>query len=545
MADSNSEFTDNSSRNPSDDSSSYYYLHPSDNPGALLVSEIFTGENYIAWSRSISIALTVKNKIAFIDGTLPQSNLGTSQIRTAWLRANNLVLSWLMNSIAKEIRGSLLYFTSAYDIWEELKTRYLRSDGPRVFTLEKSLSSISQTSRSITEYFNEFKTLWDEYISYRPIPTCRCGILNQCPCNLLQNFTERQQSDYVMKFLIGLHDSYSMIRSQLLLQSPLPSMNKVFSLLLQEESQRSLTNTIGIPIDSHAMVATQTHKPIATNGTRFTKSKAKVDVICSYCGYNGHLADKCFQLIGYPPRWKGPIGKRVFPTQHGNANTKLPTANIASSLESESSISNIFSQEQIQNLLSLANSLSHTHINSNSTANIASTSGIISCHTAFVGKNNSPWILDTGATDHMICSPHFFNSISLSRKSSMVHLPNGQSVPIAFIGNVNFSSDITLHNALYIPSFVAESVHVLLRSHAQASIKPRSEILKFYKWNPPSAGSLKLNVDAATFPGWDKAGVGAVLRDEKGRILMAFSRVEILLEGSESLELLAIFRGMQ
>jgi len=53
-----------------DDSSSFYYLHPSDNPGALLVSEIFTGENYIAWSRSMTIALTVKNKIAFIDGSL-------------------------------------------------------------------------------------------------------------------------------------------------------------------------------------------------------------------------------------------------------------------------------------------------------------------------------------------------------------------------------------------------------------------------------------------------------------------------------------------
>ncbi|GFZ08846.1 hypothetical protein Acr_20g0006540 [Actinidia rufa] len=45
-----------------DDSSSPYYLHPSDNPGTLLVSEIFNGENYVAWSRSIVIALTVKNK---------------------------------------------------------------------------------------------------------------------------------------------------------------------------------------------------------------------------------------------------------------------------------------------------------------------------------------------------------------------------------------------------------------------------------------------------------------------------------------------------
>ncbi|XP_057972797.1 uncharacterized protein LOC131160943 [Malania oleifera] len=161
---------DESSRNPFDDSSSVYYLHPLNNPGALLVSEILTGANYVAWSRSISIALTVKNKIAFIDGTLPQSNSGDSRIQIAWLRANNLVLSWLMNSIAKEICGSLLYFTVTCDVWEELKT------------------------------------------------------------------------------------------SQLLLQSPLPSMSKVFSLLLQEESQRSLSNVVGFSMDSHAMIVAQTQK---------------------------------------------------------------------------------------------------------------------------------------------------------------------------------------------------------------------------------------------------------------------------------------------
>ncbi|KAF5477701.1 hypothetical protein F2P56_004318 [Juglans regia] len=177
--------------NPCDDSLSQYYLHPSDNPGALLVSEIFTGENYIAWSRSIAIALTVKNKISFIDETLLQPRIDTdSRLRIAWLRANNLVLSWLMNSISKEIHGSLLYFTTALDIWEELKTRYLRSDGSRVFSLEKSLSSISQGSKNVNEYFSEFKALWDEYISYRPIPSCKCGNLGRCTCNILKNLTD-------------------------------------------------------------------------------------------------------------------------------------------------------------------------------------------------------------------------------------------------------------------------------------------------------------------------------------------------------------------
>ncbi|KAF5481760.1 hypothetical protein F2P56_002388 [Juglans regia] len=95
------------------------------------------------------------------------------------MRANNLVLSWLINSISKDIRNSLLYVDSALDLWNKLKTRYLRSDGPRVFHLEKSLSSINQGSSSITEYFSMFKALWDEYVSFRPFPTCTCGKIDQ------------------------------------------------------------------------------------------------------------------------------------------------------------------------------------------------------------------------------------------------------------------------------------------------------------------------------------------------------------------------------
>lgn len=139
---------------------------------------------------------------------------------------------------------------SAVDFWNELKVRYLRSDGPRIFQLEKSLSCISQGALSVTEYFNTFKTFWDEYISYRPFPTCTCELFN-----FLQI---RQQSDYVLKFLVGLNDSYAFIRSQLLLMVPLPNMSKVFSLLLQEESQRQLTNSATYN-ETHALMAKQSN----------------------------------------------------------------------------------------------------------------------------------------------------------------------------------------------------------------------------------------------------------------------------------------------
>lgn len=179
------------------------------NTRALLVSKIFSGDNYVAQSRSITIALIVKNKVAFINGSLPQPSPVNVRLKTARLRANNLMLFWLMNSIAKEIRGSLLYFNNVADIQNELKIRYLRRDSPRVFALEKSLSSISQGSNSIIEYFNAFKALWDEYVSYCPLTSCNCGFMEKCICAMLKNLANQQEVNYVMKFLIGLHDSFS------------------------------------------------------------------------------------------------------------------------------------------------------------------------------------------------------------------------------------------------------------------------------------------------------------------------------------------------
>ena len=107
----------------------------------------------------------------------------------------------------------------------------------------------------------------------------------------------------------------------------------------------------------------------------------------------------------------------------------------------------------MQNLLTLANSISNSKLH-HSAKEQESVSGIsFSCHTNFSPQNKFTWILDTGATDHMICNPILFESIILPTKQKQVHLPNGHKVPIAFTGMVKFSSTITLNNALYVPSF--------------------------------------------------------------------------------------------
>lgn len=75
-----------------EDGSSPYFLHHSDNPGLVLVSQPLIGENYASWSRAIYIALSMKNKIGFIIGSIlkPKEN---EDLLNAWIRNNNIVIS--------------------------------------------------------------------------------------------------------------------------------------------------------------------------------------------------------------------------------------------------------------------------------------------------------------------------------------------------------------------------------------------------------------------------------------------------------------------
>ena len=62
------------------------------------------------------------------------------------------------------------------------------------------------------------------------------------------------------------------------------------------------------------------------------------------------------------------------------------------------------------------------------------------------------WVLDTGATDHFVCSVDLLTSITTTIQS-LVHLPNGESTQVTHIGTIVLSPSLTLTNVLCVPSF--------------------------------------------------------------------------------------------
>ena len=131
------------------------------------------------------------------------------------------------------------------DIWNDLKDRFQQSNGPPIFQLKRELVNLTQDQHSIGVYFTKLKALWEELYNYRPM--CTCG---KCTCGGIKALQDHYQLEYIMSFLMGLNDSYSQIRGQLLLMDPILAINKGFSLVSQEERQRRVGSQISPTTDT-------------------------------------------------------------------------------------------------------------------------------------------------------------------------------------------------------------------------------------------------------------------------------------------------------
>ena len=166
----------------------------------------------------------------------------------------------------------------------------------------------------------------------------------------MKTLIEYQQQDYIIKFLIGLNDSFSHIRSQILLQDPLPSINKVFSLILQEERQRDVFSSIPSSVESAAFLSRSFSTQQGGNKQIFNKSRPT----CSRCGILGHTIDKCYQLHGYPLGFrfnKGKNNPRGANQVNGHVDNENPLDEDKSQIKLDPQLS--ITQDQIQQLLAL------------------------------------------------------------------------------------------------------------------------------------------------------------------------------------------------
>ncbi|KAM3327859.1 hypothetical protein P3S68_033321 [Capsicum galapagoense] len=132
------------------------HLYASDNPGMTLINTLFDGKGYPGWKRSVLIALSAKNKLGFITGShpCPASNATDFQ---AWNRCNDMVTSWILNSLSKDIADSVIYSKTVQELWNSLEHRFGQSNGAELYHLQTELNSLNQGTSIIARYFTKLK----------------------------------------------------------------------------------------------------------------------------------------------------------------------------------------------------------------------------------------------------------------------------------------------------------------------------------------------------------------------------------------------------
>ncbi|XP_030939872.1 uncharacterized protein LOC115964757 [Quercus lobata] len=166
------------------------------------------------------MALDTKSKLRFVDGSINASMAITPLEKQAWSKCK--ISSWILNSVSPHITASVIYKDTTFEVWNAFKNWFSQANGPR----------ISQSQKQI--------------------------------------FT----------FLNGLNDSYSQVRTQILMIEPIPLIDKTFTLVIQEERQRFL------------------------EFNNYKGNTGKGRPVCSHYGKLGYIMEKCYKLVGYSSSYK-------------------------------------------------------------------------------------------------------------------------------------------------------------------------------------------------------------------------------------------------
>nr|XP_009772676.1 PREDICTED: uncharacterized protein LOC104223020 [Nicotiana sylvestris] len=201
------------------DISNPLYMHPSDNLGATLVPTPFDGFGYRSRRRSVMRALSMKNKLGFINGDCKRPDLDSLNFAYG--------------------RGSVEYVADAFELWRELEDRYDQTNGTKLYQIQKEINDLSQGSLDITSYYTKMKKLWEELNTLIAKSHCTCN----CSCGDKESMHKAEQDKRLIQFLMGLNEIYNVVRGSILTMNSLPSIAQAFSLLIQEERQREIKPT--------------------------------------------------------------------------------------------------------------------------------------------------------------------------------------------------------------------------------------------------------------------------------------------------------------
>ena len=356
----------------------------------MITSEKLVGsENYLSWSASVELWFMGQG---YEDHLVTQEADIPEVERVQWRKIDAQLCSVLWQSVDPKILLHLRAYKTCFKFWTQAKGLYT-NDIQRLYKVASAIVHISQQDLDLSTYIGQIASLKEEFLTVMPL-TPDVG-------------AQQTQLDkfFMVLTLIGLRPDLEPIRDQILGSSSVPSLDDVFARLLRISSTQTLPSDSAS--DSSVLVS-QTTSRGGRSGTRGRGQRPH----CTYCNKLGHTRDRCYQLHGRPPR-----------TAHMAQSSDSPLPQPPSSSASQTSQASI--------------------------ASVAQPGNASACltHTSSLG----PWILDSGASDHLSGNKDLFSSITTTSDLPTVTLANGSQTVAKGIGLALPLPSLPLTSVLYTP----------------------------------------------------------------------------------------------
>ncbi|ONI17066.1 hypothetical protein PRUPE_3G136000 [Prunus persica] len=130
-------------------------------------------------SRAVNLALGGREKLGFINGNIPAPVVDDPKYED-WFCKDQLVMSWLLNSMEPEVAEIFSFSNFAQHLWTAAKEMYGNKNiAAMIFQLKKDIAGVYQDGKSFIEYMRKLKGMWNELDLYRPHTTNLVNLLKR------------------------------------------------------------------------------------------------------------------------------------------------------------------------------------------------------------------------------------------------------------------------------------------------------------------------------------------------------------------------------
>lgn len=186
---------------------------------------------------------------------------------------------------------------------------------------------------------------------------------------------------------------------------------------------------------------------------------------CSYCKFDGHVYEQCFERLGYPDWYKGKKVKRhtrMAAQVNANFDQNSPIDldyKTDVNVEQGANVDQKLDAASCQEMMKMFKGMYAMQENVNSGSSSMNNAGTYYYQTSFSSSSSEhkmahfSWIIDTGASNHMSPYLHLFHSLQSLKHPIQVKMSDGTFKIVTTIGHVTLTSSLTLQNVLFVPDF--------------------------------------------------------------------------------------------